>query len=149
MASDYIGCLKLTSKALKLECHSEVIKIADRIGKVIFEKFVKKDSVIQRDDFPRILEKDVAKFMQEYSLRQNESDDDWKEGESDEENCSEAGSPHFNNKAKKSRKFFRVKEEDEEEDEEEEVDSESQRENSEDEDNRSEMSDNVGDLSMS
>jgi len=69
LKSDYLGCLKLTSKSQKLSYHSEIIKIADRIGRVIFDKLIKRNSLILKDDFPRILEKDVEKFMKEYSLR--------------------------------------------------------------------------------
>lgn len=92
----------MTSKSQKLECHSEIIRIADRIGKVIYEKLIKKTSVIQKDDFPRILEKDVEKFMQEYSLR-HDSDDE-----------SEVGSS-LENSIIEPRKCFKVKEESEEE----------------------------------
>lgn len=113
--------MKLTSKALKLESHSEVVRIADRIGKIVFDKFVKKDSVIQREDFPRILQKDVAKFMREYNFRQFESEEEEEnEEDSNQAENSEGDSPQFQN-AKRSRKFFKVKEEDEEEDSDEQV----------------------------
>eukprot|EP00347_Sterkiella_histriomuscorum_P003581 403363737 len=101
--SDYIGCLKLTSRSQRLDCHNEVIRIADRIGKILFDKMIKKDNLIQKDEFPRILEQDVEKFMQEYSLRH----------ESDEE--SDVGSSLDNSGIIQPRKCFKVKEESEEE----------------------------------
>ena len=64
---------------------------------------IKKDNLIQKDEFPRILEQDVEKFMQEYSLRH----------ESDEE--SDVGSSLDNSGIIQPRKCFKVKEESEEE----------------------------------
>jgi hypothetical protein len=46
-----------------------VIRIAERVRKILQDlKRWEKDSIVIRDDFPRLLEKDVEKFMKEYTL---------------------------------------------------------------------------------
>lgn len=75
MVCDYIGCLKLTSNSVKLESHTEVLRIADRIRKIVFDRLIKRNTILQKDEFPRILEKDVEKFMQEYSLQHSIEED--------------------------------------------------------------------------
>jgi hypothetical protein len=68
MDGDYIDCLKIAMTPSKLDCAQDIIKIAERVRKIIYERQVKQHAIVDKDTFPRLLEKDVEHFMQQYSL---------------------------------------------------------------------------------
>ncbi len=57
---------------MRLDSHSQVIKISERIRKVMFEKYGRRHSVLDTTSFPSILEKDVEQFMKHHSLNHTE-----------------------------------------------------------------------------
>ena len=58
----------------KLDCASDIIKIAERIRKILYDRQVKQHLIVDKDSFPRLLEKDVETFMQQYSLSNSLND---------------------------------------------------------------------------
>lgn len=52
-------CLQISTNSLDLECHSQVVKMAERIRKVMFDKHGRRHSVLDTTHFPSILERDV------------------------------------------------------------------------------------------
>lgn len=60
---------------MKLTCHKDVVKISERIKKILHDKHNKRNTVIENDNFPRMLEKDVESFMMQYSLNHSALDD--------------------------------------------------------------------------
>lgn len=96
---DYVACLKITMNSRKLDSSSEVIKIADRIRKIIYEGQIRPlKSVLSESKFPMILEKEAELFMQQHQLARLALDDT---------KSNSAISPH---------KISQVREEDQEED---------------------------------
>ena len=63
-----MDCLKIAMTPQKLNCSQELVKISERIKKILHDKQVKPNSLIEEQNFPRILEKDVENFMLHYSL---------------------------------------------------------------------------------
>jgi hypothetical protein len=59
LKGDYITCLKISTKPLKLECHKEVVKISERIKKILFDGHLRRHSVLDVNSFPKLLEKEV------------------------------------------------------------------------------------------
>ena len=48
----------------KLDCASDIIKIAERVKKILYDKQVREQkNVIQTENFPKILEKEAEVFM--------------------------------------------------------------------------------------
>jgi len=72
LAGDYMACLKFSTKPLKLDCHQDVVQMAHRIKKIFHEKHASMYSIIEKSNFPSILERDVEKFMQGCSLNHSQ-----------------------------------------------------------------------------
>jgi len=70
-----MACLKISTKPLKLECHNDIVKMADRINKILFEKHGRRHSVLNVSSFPLLLEKEVDNFMMDHSLQASAHDD--------------------------------------------------------------------------
>lgn len=75
LEGEYLDCIKITTSPQKLECHQDIIKISDRVKKIIFDRKIKKNSIINNSDFPRLLEKDVEEFMKEFSISNSRIND--------------------------------------------------------------------------
>jgi len=68
LKGDFIACLKISTKPLKLDCHQDVVKIAERIKKIMYESHTRRHSVLDVNNYPKLLEKEVESFMMQYSL---------------------------------------------------------------------------------
>ena len=73
---DYVACLKITMNSQKHDTSAEVLQIADRIRKIIYDRQIRPmKSVLEENRFPMILEKEAELFMQTHSLARSALDD--------------------------------------------------------------------------
>ncbi|MFS8159872.1 MAG: hypothetical protein ACMG6E_06615, partial [Candidatus Roizmanbacteria bacterium] len=63
LESDYIDCLKIMMNYPKLECAADIIKISERVRKLLFDKQVKQQKqVLEVNTFPQMIEKQDYQF---------------------------------------------------------------------------------------
>ena len=63
-------CLKIAMTSFKFDCASDIVKIAERVRKILYDRQIRPHSVISDSSFPKILEKEVEQFMISNSLHQ-------------------------------------------------------------------------------
>jgi hypothetical protein len=63
LESDYIDCLKVMMNYPKLECAADIIKISERVRKLLFDKQIKQHKqVLEVNTFPQMIEKQDYQF---------------------------------------------------------------------------------------
>lgn len=61
----------------KLDCAGDIITIAERVKKILYEKQIKEQkNLINDNKFPTILEKEAENFLMHHSLAKPEDEDD-------------------------------------------------------------------------
>ncbi len=63
--------------AYKLDCAEDIIKIADRVKKILYDKqVVEQKLIVTEARFPKILEHEAAEFLKHHTLAAPEEDEE-------------------------------------------------------------------------